>query len=197
MEFPRDAFENGLPPFPNDIVRDLGPTMAEHEDEMCLEHLRGLGTVDETYAYRWDSTLDGLARFVEGLNVPRPRALRLDMVIVNLGMYMTLFANDRRTPGWNVGYPFYDGHLRYKNMSVLDGIAFLHHSGVPHDGAYALSSGQGPVFAHGPSTIDCTSDEIVVTRRCGVIAPPPGLPECPWGVRFGAERGEDAGGEQA
>jgi len=194
MGFPRDAFESGVPPLSEDIARCLEPAMEEYEDGMCLELLDGLGAADETYEYRWDSTLDGLAGFVEGLSAPRPGALRLDTVIVNFDMYMALFGNDRRTPGWTVGYPFYDGQLRYKNMSVLGGIAFLHHHGIPPGFAYALSSGQGPVFAHGPSTIDCTGDEIVVTRRCGVIEPPRGLPECPWGVGFGAERGEGAGG---
>ncbi|MDD9813976.1 MAG: hypothetical protein OXU37_06925 [Thaumarchaeota archaeon] len=193
IKFPRDAFENGLPPFPTDIERDLGPTVAEHEDDMCFGLLHGLTTADGMYTYRWNSTLDSLARFVEGLNAPRPSELRLDTVIVNFGMYMTLFGNDRRTPGWTAGYPFYDGQLRYKNMSVLDGIVFLYHPEVPHDCAYALSSVQGPVFAHGPSVIDCTSDEIAVTRHCGVVEPPRGLPECPWGVGFGAARVEGAG----
>lgn len=196
IKFPRGAFENGTPPLSEDIARGLESAMEEYEDRMCLELLSRLGAAGETYTYRWNSTLDDLARFVNGLNAPRPGALRLDTVIVNFDMYMTLFGNDRRTPSWTVGYPFYDGELRYKNMSVLGGIAFLHHSGVPPGCAYALSSGQGPVFAHGPSTIDCKSDEIAVTRRCGIVEPSRGLPECPWGVRFGAEKKADTGGER-
>ena len=145
--------------------------------------------------YRWNSALDGLAAFVEGLNASRPRALCLDRVIVNYGMCLTLFGNDRRTDSWAIGYPFYDGRLLYRNMSVLGGIAFLHHPGVPHDGAYALSSAQGPVFAHGPSRIDCTDGEIAVSRHCGIVDPPRGLPECPWGVRFGTRKDRDAGNE--
>ncbi|RNJ74190.1 MAG: hypothetical protein EB832_00370 [Thaumarchaeota archaeon S14] len=193
IEFPRGALGNGLLPFPKCIERDLGSTIAEHEDNMCLELLHGLGAVGETYAYRWNSTLDGLARFVGGLNAPRPSELRLDTVIVNLGMYVALFGNDGRTPSWVAGYPFYGGEHLYRNMSVLDGIAFLYHPEVPHDCAYALSSVQGPVFAHGPTAIDCTSDGIAVTRHCGVVEPPRGLPECPWGVRFGVEKVEEAG----
>ena len=195
MEFPRRDFESSLPPSPKDIERDLGPTIEAYEDGMCLGRLQELGAVDDEYVYRWNSALDGLAAFVEGLNASRPRALRLDRVIVNCGMYLTLFGNDRRTDSWAIGYPFYDGRLLYRNMSVLDGIAFLHHPGVPHDGAYALSSAQGPVFAHGPSRIDCTDGEIAVSRHCGIVDPPRGLPECPWGVRFGARKDRDADNE--
>lgn len=107
------------------------------------------------YSYRWNSTLGGLAEFVSALNAARPRALRLDTVLVNLGMYMVIFGNDRRTAIWSMWYPFYSGGLRYSNMSILDGVAFLH-PWIPHDAAYALSSAQGSVFAHGPSRISCT-----------------------------------------
>ena len=164
----------------------------EYEDGLCLDRLEKLDRVEDTYEYRWNSTLGELARFVSGLNADRPRALRLDRVIVNYGMYLALFGNDCRTPGWSRGYPFYDGRLLYQNMSVLDGIAFLHHPDVPHDGAYALSSAQGPVFVHGTSYIESSGDGIGIGRRCGLVEPPRGAPGCPWGARFGVEREHDA-----
>ncbi|MDD9813479.1 MAG: hypothetical protein OXU37_04325 [Thaumarchaeota archaeon] len=195
MRIPWSAFVSSVAPSPMDIERDLGPTIEAHEDAMCLRQLDGLGRVDETYTYRWNSTLEELARFVSGLNATRPRALRFDTVLVNLNMYMTLFGNDRRTPSWNIGYPFYGGDLLYQNMTVLGKMAFLHHPGVPHDEAYALSAAQGPVFAHGPSIIDSTSDGLDVARHCGLVEPPPGLPGCPWGVRFGVCRDRAADNE--
>lgn len=196
LKFPRDALENYQLEYPNGIAHELGPAIDDHEDEVCLEQLCKLETIGEEYTYAWDSTLDGLAEFVSRLNAARPRELRLDTVLVNYGMYLTLFGNDRRTPSWAVGYPFYDGSLLYKNMSVLGETAFLHHPEIPHDCAYALSSAQGPVFAHGPSAVECTRDEIVVKRHCGVVEPPRGLPECPWGVGFGVVRGGGTDGER-
>lgn len=195
LEIPRNDFEGTSPTYPMGIGSDLEPMIGEHEDEMCLEKLRRLDCADETYVYRWDSTLDGLAKFVSGLNATRPREVRLDTVFINYGMYLTLFGNDLRTPSWAAGYPFYDGGARYNNMSVLGRVAFLHHPGVPHDGAYAISSRQGPVFVHGPSRIDCTDDVIEVTRRCGVVEPPE-YPDVPWGVRFGVEGERDEDGQE-
>jgi len=191
----RRALVGQLPPRPNVPGRDLEPMVWAHEDGMCLDRLEGLARVGDTYGYRWNSTPDELAGFVSRLNASRPRALRLDRVIVNYGMYLTLFGNDSRTPSWSRGYPFYDGRLLYQNMSVLDGIALLHHPDVPHDGAYALSSAQGPVFVHGPSTMESSSDEIEISRHCGLVEPPRGAPGCPWGVRFGVEREHDADDE--
>lgn len=192
LEISRNDFEGTAPSYPMNIGSDLEPIIGEHEDEMCLALLRGLGEADGEYVYRWDSTLDGLVEFVSGLNASRPRGLRLDTVFVNYGMYLTLFGNDLRTPSWSRGYPSYGGEPRYTNMTVLSRIAFLHHPEVPHDGAYAVSSGQGPVFVHGPSRIDCTDDTVEVTRHCDVVEPPKHA-EIPWGVKFGVKRddGED------
>lgn len=182
---PRHLFEECLPSYPD----AMGFAIKEYEDAMCLERLEGLGAVDDVYTCRQDSTLGGLVRFVAGLNAARPRALRLDTILVNYDMCLALFWNDRRTASWAPGYPFYDGRLLYRNMSALVGIAFLHHPDVPHDGAYALSSAQGPVFVHGPSSIRCTAESIVMRRQCGVVEPPEGAPGCPWGVRFGVDMG--------
>ncbi|MDD9809506.1 MAG: hypothetical protein OXU25_06765 [Thaumarchaeota archaeon] len=183
----RTAFVGTLPSYPEDLERSV----AHYEDSMCLERLRRLDAVDEEYTCRHDSTLGELARFVAGLNASRPRELRLDRVLVNYGMFLVLFRNDRRTPGWAAGYPFYDGSLLYGNMSVLDGIAFLEHPEIPHGSAYALSSRQGPVFAHGPSSVHCTEDALEANRECKVIDPPEGATGCPWGVKFGADIGYD------
>lgn len=191
MQIPRSSFENPLPRYPTDIGKDVLPIIESYEDGMCLEQLYGLGEVDDVYEYRWNSTLDELAGFVSGLNASRPRALRLDTVFVNLGVYMPLFGNDRRTEVCSKGYPFYDGSLLYQNMSVLDGIAFLYHLNAPPDGAWAISSAQAPVFVHGTSSINCTEDSIELSRQCGIVEPPPGAPGCPWGVRFGVARDLD------
>jgi len=69
---------------------------------------------------------------------------------------------------------------------------------VPPDAAYAPSSAQDPVFAHGTSSIHGTGDGIVATRHCEVAGLPRGLPGCPWGARFGVRMGRgDGQGETA
>ncbi|MDD9809202.1 MAG: hypothetical protein OXU25_05145 [Thaumarchaeota archaeon] len=184
---PRAAFVGTLPSYPEDLER----AVACYEDSMCLERLEGLDMVDEKYTCRHDSTLGELARFVAGLNATRPRELCLDRVLVNYGMFWTLFGNDGRTPGWAAGYPFYDGSLLYGNMSVLGGIAFLEHPKIRHGSAFALSSRQGPVFVHGQSYVRCTEDALEANRECKVVDPPEGAARCPWGVRFGVDIGYD------
>lgn len=186
---PRTAFVGTLPSY----TEDMGIMIEHYEDSMCLERLEGLDDIGKAYTCRQDSTLGELARFLSGLNAARPRALRLDRVVLNYGMFLVLFGNDRRTPSWTAGYPFYDGRLLYRNMSVLDGIAFLEHPRVPHDAAYALSSSQGPVFVHGPSAVRCTEDALESSRQCKVIDPPEAERGCPWGVRLGVDMGYEIG----
>lgn len=187
----RAKFEQDIPVRPSDIERAIKSDIWAREDAMCLDRLFGLGEIGEKYAYGNGSTLEGLAGFVSRLNGARPLELCLDTVIVNLGMYMALFPGTDCAHSWDRGYPYYDGEPRYQNMYVLDGIAFLHHPRIPRGAAYALSSAQGPVFVHGPSSIHGTRDEIVVTRHCGIVEPPE-CPDVPWGVRFGAERDKGA-----
>jgi len=181
----RASFVGTLPSY----TEDMGLMIEHYEDAMCLERLERLEPAGGTYTCRQNSTLGELARFLSRINEARPRALRLDRVVLNYGMFLVLFGNDRRTPSWTAGYPFYDGSLLYRNMSVLDGIAFLEHPRVPHDAAYALSSAQGPVFVHGPSAVRCTEDALESSRQCKVVDPPEGAPGCPWGVRLEVDTG--------
>jgi len=186
---PRTSFVGTLPSY----TEDMGLMIEHYEDAMCLERLERLEAAGGTYTCRQNSTLGELARFLSGINDARPRALRLDRVVVNYGMYMVLFGNDRRTPSWTAGYPFYDGSLLYRNMSILDGIAFLEHPRIPPDTAYALSSAQGPVFVHGPSAVRCTEDVLESSRQCKVVDPPEGEPGCPWGVKIEVDMGYEIG----
>ena len=186
----RSSFEGTLPSY----ARDLEFVIEKYEDDMCLAQLEGLGEAGETYTCRGNSTLGELAGFVSRLNSGRPRMLHFDTVLVNYGMYLTLFGNDTRTPSWAMGYPLDGDERPYRNMTTLGGITFLHHPRIPSDAGFALSSRQGPVFVHGPSSIRCTEEAIVTRRQCGIAKPPLGTQKCPWGVRFGAEMNYGADG---
>lgn len=181
---------------PSHIGEGLG-AMEMREDAICLWRLARLGRIRKTYVYRWGDTLYDLAGFVAGLNDARPGMLHLDTVIVDSGMYMALFPGTDPNHAWFSGYPDRDGKPRYQNMYVLGGIAFLHHPGVPHGRAYAMSSAQGPVFVHGPSSMRFTRNGLEIARSCGVEDPPGAPPGLPWGVMFETRREGGKDGDRA
>jgi len=170
-----------------DADRDLGMPIGAYEDQILLAQLDALGEDGEGYELRAGSDLGSLAAAMSRLNDRRPRGLRLDTAIVGTHMGMTLLENQFGAGHWRAGYPFYGGRPLYQNMAVLGGLSLLHHPGIPVGSAFAVSSGQGPVFVHGPSSIHCTGDGLAVARRYGVIEPPRAAPECPWGVRLCVE----------
>ncbi len=159
------------------FYHDMAESIWWREDAMCIEQLMALDG-QETFGCHWDSTLADLELFIARLNRSRPPGLKLDTVFVNYGLYILLFGRDPQTLDWPEEFP------EYRNMVRLNGITFLHSSSLPLDFSFATSSAQGPVFVHGPSILRCTDSEIKVERYCHLVAPPPGMPSVPWGVRF-------------
>lgn len=191
IPMPRDAFTERASEYLGDLEEDMMHDLALYEDKLCARHFMRLGG-DRTFVYTSDSTLRDLEAFVGELNRGRPEGLRLDTVIVTYGMYLVLFGNDPRLSYSKGGYP------DYRNMTLQGGITFLHPESAPSEFGFAVSRGQGPVFVHGPTTVSCDDGEAVVERHCAVAAPPEsGVPEVPWGVRFGAREDRDAGGAGA
>lgn len=176
-----------------DVDRDLGRPIREHEDQIVLAQLETLAWSGGTYELRPGSSLDGLAGLVWRLNGRRPSRLPLDTVITGTHMGMTLLENQFGGNHWHAGCPFYDGMPLYLNMAVLDGLALLHHPGIPHGSAFAVSSAQAPVFLHGPTYVSCADGALKVVRRYGIVEPPRGEPWCPWGVRIGVRGDRGAG----
>lgn len=189
---PRGGF-TGRAPMRLAGVKDMLRGLALHEDGLCAGRVGSLEG-DATFVCHYDSTLADLEAFVRGLNRGRPKGLLLDTVLVTNGMYLVLFGNDPRTPDWTRGYP------DYRNMTVQGGITFLHPKPALYEFGFAMSRNQGPVFVHGPTTVSCGEDEVVVERHCAVAAPPDaGVPEVPWGVKFDVvmewKRSRGVGGE--
>lgn len=139
------------------------------------------------------SALYGIARLVLRLNDRRPSRLPLDTVFVGTRMGMTMLENQFGEDHWHAGCPFYGGRPLYLNMAVMDGLALLHHPGIPRGSAFAVSSAQSPVFLHGPTRASCAGGALAVIRRYGIVEPPRGTPGYPWGVRIGVrgDRGAD------
>lgn len=176
-----------------DVDRDLGRPIGAHEDQIVLAQLETLAWSGETYELQPDSALDGLAELVLRLNGCRPSRLPIDTVITGTHMGMTLLENQFGGNHWRAGCPFYGGLPLYLNMAILDGLAILHHPGIPHGSAFAVSSAQAPVFLHGPTYASCVDGALEVVRRYGIVEPPREEPWCPWGVRIGVtgDRGAD------
>ena len=189
IPIPRNDF-TGHASYLGGVKDDTRQDLALYEDRLCAKQVMSLAG-NMTFVCHYDSTLADLEAFVGELNRSRPDGLPLDTVIVDYGMYLVLFGNDPRTPDWSAGYP------DYRNMTRQGGITFLHPEASPHESGFAMCRGQGPVFVHGPTTVSCGEDEVVVERHCAVATPPDvGIPEVPWGVRFGVvmEWGKGKGG---
>jgi len=187
----RDDFTRRAPEYPGYREEDMRHDLALHEDKLCAGQVRTLEG-ERTFVCHHDSTLGDLEAFVGALNQGRPEGLLLDTVLVTSGMHLVLFGNDPRTPDWTRGYP------DYRNMTRQGGITFLHPEPALYEFGFAMCREQGPVFVHGPTTVSCGESAVIVERHCAVVAPPDtGIPEVPWGVRFGVkmewESGRDAG----
>jgi len=187
MAFPPHGHVPGQAHCAFDADRDLGMPIGAFEDQMLLAQLDTLTGDGERYKLRPDSGLGSLAASMSRLNDRRPRRLPLDTALVGTHMGMTLLENQFGAGHWYAGCPFYGGRALYQNMAVLGGFVLLHHPGIPAGRAFAVSSEQAPVFVHGTSFLSCTDEGLAVIRRYGIIEPPRGTPECPWGVRLSVE----------
>jgi len=176
--------EDGSLPRTVDAGHGVELAIGLDEDSAALELLDGLGEMGETYMYERHSTLIDLLGFVRNLNATRPPGLHLDVVVVNDDMYDVLFGNlhGKSLPSW--GHVFCGGRKIRPNVTVLGRVTFLHHSGIPHDCAYALSSMQAPVFVCGPWCTACADGELVNIRQSGFANPPHGVLDPPWGVKI-------------
>lgn len=166
------------------VVRQDPPAGAgheSHEDATCHARLRRLGMAGRGYECGAGATLDGLAALVAGLNAERPRRLRLDRAIIGTAARNVLFGGGRVPPcGGRAG-----GVRRpYENVVVTNEAKFLHHHAIPGDTAYVMSSRQAPIFVYGPEATGRSGGAEVTTRESGLVEPPGGLPECPWGYRL-------------
>jgi len=187
---PRDDFTGGAPAHPGHGMDDVMHDLALYEDSLCAGQVQTLAG-NRTFVYGHGSTLADLEAFVKELNCGRPDGLELDTVIVTYGMYLVLFGNDSRLEDWTRGYP------EYRNVARLNGTTFFHPEPALYEFGFAMSREQGPVFVHGPTTVSCGEAEVVVERHCAVAAPPDaGVPEVPWGVRFGVRVERDWGDAQ-
>lgn len=185
---------SGFPRLPKGTEHDATSAIRAYEDSMCHEKLRSLGSVKKTYEWTRRSTLLDLKEFVANLDKARPYELQFDAVIINPDMYNALFEISYGKPLPAQGCVFPGIIISYKNMIAMGRFKFLCHPRIPIDCAYALSSEQAPVFVYGPSTTTSINNGQEVSRPCGFVEPPPGMPECPWGVRFGVRRVCDTDG---